>query len=285
MSARHTYPEEFKIHAVTLAAASDRPLPAIAADLGISLTTLRRWVGMASRPGLDSGDQGAEAAEPLRDLSGAGNRGLSNPRKSSKAPVVEELCPVAPDTAKTFTGTGSLDPSPEMGEKFGSSQSLGRVRTVLGSSAEGREDSLEYFEYFCGQLDRYQSTRNNPIVSVVDHIGNYWRNWLLMIARTGPYRPSTIRRLLAALDPTHPISQRMLTLNLRLLERDGLIARHVIDHERRHVEYSLTPLGRGLSDKLLPLIEWIDQHGEEIATASEAFDRKVVSHQYPTDSS
>jgi DNA-binding HxlR family transcriptional regulator len=63
----------------------------------------------------------------------------------------------------------------------------------------------------------------------------------------------------------------MLTLNLRMLERDGLIARDVIDDERRHVEYSLTVLGRGLSDRLLSLIDWIDQHVAEIEASNAAF--------------
>ena len=150
---------------------------------------------------------------------------------------------------------------------------LSRVREVLISLGEGHLDptEAENFRYFCRQLARYDSTRSNPIVSVVDHVGNYWRNWLLMLTRTGPYRPSTLRKLLAALDPSHPISQRMLTLNLRVLERDGLIARDVIDDERRHVEYSLTVLGRGLSDELLSLIDWIDQHAGEIEASNAAF--------------
>lgn len=166
-------------------------------------------------------------------------------------------------------------------EEIGFTHAMSRVRAVLDSLEVGHLSWIEeeHFRYFCVQLARYESTRNNPIVSVVDHIGNYWRNWLLMITRTGPYRPSTIRKLLAALDPSHPISQRMLTLNLRMLERDGLIARRVIDDERRHVEYSLTPLGRGLSDKLLSMIEWIDEHASEIANANTTFDSNDNSSQ------
>jgi DNA-binding HxlR family transcriptional regulator len=159
------------------------------------------------------------------------------------------------------------------GEETWGAPALSRVREVLISLGEGHLNSTEAenFRYFCRQLARYDSARSNPIVSVVDHVGNYWRNWLLMITRTGPYRPSTLRKLLAALDPSHPISQRMLTLNLRMLERDGLIARDVIDEERRHVEYSLTVLGRGLSDELLSLIDWIDKHAAEIEASNAAF--------------
>lgn len=159
------------------------------------------------------------------------------------------------------------------GEGTWAAPALSRVREVLSSLGEGHLNptEAENFRYFCRQLARYESTRSNPIVSVVDHVGNYWRNWLLMITRTGPYRPSTLRKLLAALDPSHPISQRMLTLNLRMLERDGLIARDVINDERRHVEYSLTALGHGLSDQLLSLINWVDQHADEIEASNAAF--------------
>lgn len=158
-------------------------------------------------------------------------------------------------------------------EGIAATNAMSRVRAVLDSLGEDHKSSMEaeHFRYFCAQLDHYGSSRNNPIVTVIDHVGNYWRNWLLMITRPGPYRPSTIRKLLEALDPSHPISQRMLTLNLRLLERDGLVERRVIDDERRHVEYSLTPLGWGLSNKLLSLIEWIDQHAGEIEKASASY--------------
>lgn len=160
-------------------------------------------------------------------------------------------------------------------------QTMARVRAAL-NRPDGRKldrDQAEFFEYVASQLAKYESVRDNPIVNVVNHSGNYWRNWLLLIARSGPYRPSMIRKLLTALDPTHPISQRMLTLNLRLLERDGLILREVFDDERqrRHVEYSLTPIGRDLSDRLTSLIAWIDRHSVAIAEARVRFDSESSS--------
>lgn len=156
----------------------------------------------------------------------------------------------------------------------GVEQTMTRVRSVLGRSdrADVEPGHEELFEYLAGQLVEFHSDRGAPIVSVVRHVGNYWRNWLLVILRTGAYRPSTIGRLLAALDPTHPISQRMLTLNLRLLERDGLIRRRVISDERKNVEYALTPLGDELSDLLMSVIQWGDRHSDEIARARDSFD-------------
>ena len=64
----------------------------------------------------------------------------------------------------------------------------------------------------------------------------------------------------------------MLPLNLRVLERDGLVAREVVDDEQLHVDYMLTALGRELSDRIMSLIDWIDQHAEEVLRARAAFD-------------
>ncbi|XPP27129.1 MAG: winged helix-turn-helix transcriptional regulator [Leucobacter sp.] len=162
----------------------------------------------------------------------------------------------------------------------GASKALPRVWAALDASgAHEVEDQEELFAYVSTLVSQTESVRKHPIVDVVDHVGNYWRNWLLVILRTGPYRPSAMRRLLDAFDPEHPISQRMLTLNLRVLERDGFISREVIEDERLHVEYSLTELGRELSDRVMSLVKWIDDHAEAIVRARARFDENVGSNE------
>jgi DNA-binding HxlR family transcriptional regulator/transposase-like protein len=291
MSARLTYSNEFKVDAVALAAASGRSLPAVAADLGIPPTSLRRWLRLARETDSEGRGEPSGAVDPLtlkatkaRELEQE-NSDLGRISVSSQRTAVKDSCGVAHENADVPTACAIPVTSAENSGEIGFMHAMSRVRAVLGSLEKEHMNSIEeeHFTYFCAQLARYESTRNNPIVSVVEHIGNYWCNWILMITRPRPYRPSTIRKLLAAMDPAHPISQRMLTLNLRMLERDGLIARHVVDDVRRHVEYSLTPLGRGLSNKLLSLIEWIDQHAGEIAQASATFDGKVTGSQPPCD--
>jgi DNA-binding HxlR family transcriptional regulator len=149
-------------------------------------------------------------------------------------------------------------------------------RTVSVLDPTGRDNitdtQREIFEFLAVQVAAYEGDRNCPIVTVVHHIGNYWRHWLLLIMRTGSYRPSTIMRLLEAVDPTHPISHRMLTLNLRLLERDGLIERKVISGEIKHVEYSATLLGQELSDQILQFLDWAERRSPEIIQARAQFD-------------
>jgi DNA-binding HxlR family transcriptional regulator len=153
---------------------------------------------------------------------------------------------------------------------------MARVRAVLDPESSGNISAAQkrLFESTSAQMVEFGAERKNPIVSVVDHIGNYWRNWLLVILHTGSYRPSKISKILEALDPSHPISQRMLTLNLRLLERDGLIERKVICTHTNHVEYSLTALGDQLAGQLKSLIEWVGDHASEIAEARIAFDKE-----------
>jgi DNA-binding HxlR family transcriptional regulator len=121
-------------------------------------------------------------------------------------------------------------------------------------------------------LAGYELVTDNPIVNVVDHVGNYWRSWMLVILQTGTYRYSTIMKLLNAVDPSHPISQRMLTLGLRLLERDGLVERRVVEDVRRHVDYSLTPVGKELSERFMSLVEWIDSQAETFEQSRSKYD-------------
>lgn len=61
--------------------------------------------------------------------------------------------------------------------------------------------------------------------------------------KPGPVRPYTLLRLCEARRPHRPISQRMLTLNLRGLERNGLIMRDVCTSRHTHAKYHLTRSG------------------------------------------
>lgn len=151
---------------------------------------------------------------------------------------------------------------------------MARVRNVLDPLGEGEPNPEKWalFRNTSQQMEQFGIDRHNPIVSVVDHIGNYWRNWILALLNIGPYRPSKISRLLEAIDPTHPISQRMLTLNLRMLERDGLIWRDVKCTKHNHVEYQLTPLGEDLAKQIMAVIEWSGRHASEISDARRKFD-------------
>lgn len=71
------------------------------------------------------------------------------------------------------------------------------------------------------------------------------------------------------------ISQRMLTLTLRNLERDGLVLRTVHPVVPPRVDYALTPLGRSLLTITEPLVSWTREHRDEIADARIAYDSEA----------
>ena len=70
------------------------------------------------------------------------------------------------------------------------------------------------------------------------------------------------------------ISQKMLTQTLRDLERNGLVVRVVYPVIPPHVEYSLTALGRTLTEPLRALSMWSEEHYSEVHAAQGAFDMR-----------
>ena len=73
------------------------------------------------------------------------------------------------------------------------------------------------------------------------------------------------------------ISQRMLTLTLRGLERDGLVTRTVFPTIPPRVDYELTPLGRDLLEPVSALGDWAIRNQPKIARAREQFDGRRKS--------
>src|SRR5690606_2973418 len=78
-----------------------------------------------------------------------------------------------------------------------------------------------------------------------------------------------------------PISQRMLTVTLRALERDGLVRRTVHPVVPPRVDYALTQLGRTLLDLSLSLVQWAMSHADEIARAREAYEARQEAERRP----
>ena len=70
------------------------------------------------------------------------------------------------------------------------------------------------------------------------------------------------------------ISNKVLTVTLRDLERDGLVARHVYEEKPPRVEYELTELGRTLLAPLEALWHWADEHMGKVLAAREIYDAR-----------
>src|SRR3984885_1419745 len=114
--------------------------------------------------------------------------------------------------------------------------------------------------------------RDQPMREVFARIGDKWSTLLLHLLRTGNYRHAVLRRLVSTVGAEGRISQRMLTLRLRTLERDGLIVRHVIASSHPPgVEYALTALGHSLTAQIEILMQWIRDHMAQILQARARF--------------
>jgi DNA-binding HxlR family transcriptional regulator len=102
---------------------------------------------------------------------------------------------------------------------------------------------------------------------ILDRVGDKWS--LTVIHQLGATRRFTeLRRAIPG------ISQRMLTVTLRGLERDGLVSRTVHPVVPPRVDYELTPLGQTLLGTVCTLMSWAVEHGEEIDQAREAYDER-----------
>ena len=104
------------------------------------------------------------------------------------------------------------------------------------------------------------------VAPVLNRVGDKWSMMIVMMLTDGPQRFSELKR---AIDG---ISQRMLTLSLRGLERDGLLTRTVTPSIPPRVDYELTDLGTSLRAPVKALGDWAIEHIACIRVAQERFD-------------
>ena len=114
----------------------------------------------------------------------------------------------------------------------------------------------------------FASHRCSRITPVLNRVGDKWSMQIVMALGSGPRRFSELKREIDG------ISQRMLTLSLRGLERDGLISRHVTPTIPPRVDYELTGLGLSLREPVRALGAWASEHIECIRAAQQRFDMR-----------
>ena len=83
----------------------------------------------------------------------------------------------------------------------------------------------------------------------------------MVVLGAGPVRFNTIKRMMPG------ISQRVLAITLRDLERNGFLTREVVPTRLPQVHYDLTELGRAFRDTLVPLAVWLRNHADRIRSA------------------
>src|SRR6188508_98021 len=106
------------------------------------------------------------------------------------------------------------------------------------------------------------------VSEVLARVGDKWTILVVGELGNGPKRFNEIRRALGS------ISQRMLTLTLRGLERDGLVTRTVFPEIPPRVNYELTRLGKTLLEPISALADWAEAYRTSIQEARERFDTR-----------
>jgi DNA-binding HxlR family transcriptional regulator len=137
-------------------------------------------------------------------------------------------------------------------------------------SQEGTLEVLEHTEVTVTDRPRldHASAECRAVNTVLARVGDKWSVLIVALLGDGPKRFNEIKRLVGG------ISQRMLTLTLRGLERDGLVTRTVFPTVPPRVDYELTQLGHSLWKPVEALGSWAREHQDQIAAARQAFDAR-----------
>jgi DNA-binding HxlR family transcriptional regulator len=108
-----------------------------------------------------------------------------------------------------------------------------------------------------------------PVREVLDRVGDKWSVMVIVLLGQRTHRFNELHRTIDG------ISQRMLTLTVRALERDGLVSRTVHASVPPRVDYELTELGRTLLIPLGALADWANIHRGDIQAARDRHDRQA----------
>jgi DNA-binding HxlR family transcriptional regulator len=123
---------------------------------------------------------------------------------------------------------------------------------------------------------RHVTERCRPVTEILQLIGDKWTVLVVRSLHEGPMRFSEIRRDIPA------VSQRMLTLTLRNLERNGLVKRTVTPSIPPRVDYELTRLGRSLEVPLTGLGQWAADNAAALDAARMKFDVQAAQQKKRT---
>ncbi|GAA3570364.1 helix-turn-helix domain-containing protein [Nonomuraea rosea] len=137
---------------------------------------------------------------------------------------------------------------------------------------DGTLESLGYCE---GTMDdddydvrQWDVREGCEVRQILDRIADKWSLLVIALLDCQSLRFTQLRREIDG------VSQRMLSVTLRQLERDGLVTRTVHPVVPPRVDYALTPLGRTLHQTIKSLVTWTEEHQEEIAEARVSYDAR-----------
>ncbi len=145
----------------------------------------------------------------------------------------------------------------------GTSRSPGSSAVTVAGKAE-RPASADCWDAF-----QWDTREDCEVRQILDRIADKWSLLVISLLQERTMRFNELKREIDG------ISQRMLTVTLRHLERDGLVCRTVHPEVPPRVEYCLSPLGTTLLGTIQALVVWTEQHQQEIALARAEFDARA----------
>ena len=124
-------------------------------------------------------------------------------------------------------------------------------------------------------LTQQDDSESRPVTNpgtreILDRVGDTWSLYVIDTLSEGPLRFNELKKVVEG------ISQRMLTLTLRHLERDGLVTRTMFPTIPPRVDYELTPLGFKLLKPVTELVDWVQENRNEIESAQKTFDEHTI---------
>ncbi|MFF7392642.1 winged helix-turn-helix transcriptional regulator [Streptomyces scabiei] len=129
------------------------------------------------------------------------------------------------------------------------------TRAAAGTDASGLDDLA--FDVFA---------RNCPSRGTLEHVTGRWGALTMGALYESSLRFNELRRRVDG------VSEKMLSQTLHALERDGLVHRDAQPTNPPRVDYTLTPLGREISERLLSLITFVEDRMEEVLRSRERYD-------------
>ncbi len=120
------------------------------------------------------------------------------------------------------------------------------------------------------RMEEHERNRCEAVNEMVALIGDKWTVMVLgVLGRKEKLRYNELQRAIGT------ISQRMLTLRLKTLERNGLVKRTIFPTVPPRVDYELTPLGREIIEPLRTLVHWMRANQPTIAEARRSYAKKL----------
>ena len=153
-----------------------------------------------------------------------------------------------------------------------------QIQPLVGAERIERmaPDALAGFKRLLIEATGEGNDGEGPVRELFGLLGSRWSGLILQLAHYGPFRFSTLQRIIQVIDRAG-ISRRMLALKLHAFERDGMILRAVSGSAPMHVEYSLTPMGEQFRDRVVAMVHWLTEHAAQIDAARKAYEERETA--------